>query len=71
MTEKMFFIACAGTAQEQRRNSAASAQVQSLPVRNKKNYFTNELQEFIQSSVKLSENHFAQEYLQNKHASSI
>ena len=57
--------------QEQRRNSAASAQVQSLPVRNKKNYFTNELQEFIQSSVKLSENHFAQEYLQSKHASSI
>ena len=44
-----------------------SAQVQSLSARNKKNNFTNELQEFIQSSIKLAENHFAQEYLQNKH----
>ena len=53
--------------QEWHRNSTASAQVQSLPAWNKKDYFTNELQEFIQSSVKLAENHFAQEYLQNKH----
>ena len=51
-----------------RRDSTVSAQVQSLSARNKKNNFTNELQEFIQSSIKLAENHFAQEYLQKKHA---